>query len=186
MPRFAEVRHEEWMAAEPAVVRSQFADLDHHIATNVHPKLRLVVQQRGPQRTRYLQEVTLLGIRQRDVFEREHGADGSMTDTSVEGFNKGGSLHFVFRPETRGMRAGTAVAVTVRLPLPPLVGGLVRPLLESQIRKELLAAVAEDKHDLEVRGYTMPPRPIAGAAHRGGSGSEPAEPDPRQRLGSMV
>ncbi|MFO1338136.1 MAG: hypothetical protein U1F53_07845 [Burkholderiaceae bacterium] len=163
MPRFAEVRHEEWMAADPAVVRSQFADLEHHIATNVHPKLRLVVQQRSPQRTRYLQEVTLLGMRQRDVFEREHGADGSMTDTSVEGFNRGGSLHFEFRPEARGARPGTVVAVRVRLPLPPVVGRLVRPLLESQIRKELLAAVAEDKYDLEVRGYAGPPRSRPGS-----------------------
>jgi hypothetical protein len=93
------------------------------------------------------------------VFEREFGADGSMTDTSVEGFNKGGSLHFEFRAETRGARAGTMVEVTVRLPLPPVIGGLIRPLLEGQVRKELLAAVAQDKHDLEVRRYT-PREPV--------------------------
>ena len=29
-------------------------------------------------------------------------------------------------------------------------------LLEGQVRRELAAAAAEDKHDLEVRGYTMP------------------------------
>jgi hypothetical protein len=45
------------------------------------------------------------------------------------------------------------VAITVRLPLPPVIGSLIRPLLESQVRREVLAAVGEDKYDLEVRGY---------------------------------
>lgn len=159
MSRYAEVRHEEWIAADLTVVRSQFADLDHHIQADVHPKLRFEILHQSPRRARYVQEVKLLGIRQRDVFEREFGADGSMTDTSVEGFNKGGSLHFGFTAESRGARAGTRVSVTIRLPLPPVVGGMIKPLLEGQIRKELLAAVAEDKHDLEVRGYR--PREVA-------------------------
>lgn len=153
MTRFAEVHHQAWIAADLPLVKAQFADLEHHIAANVHPKLRFEVQHQSPRRARYVQEVTLLLIRQRDVFEREFGADGSMTDTSVEGFNKGGSLHFEFAAETREARAGTRVDVTVRLPLPPVIGGLVRRLLEAQVRKELRAAVAEDIHDLEVRGY---------------------------------
>jgi hypothetical protein len=45
------------------------------------------------------------------------------------------------------------VEITVRLPLPPLVGVLLRPLLEAQVRKEVRAAAAEDKHDIEVLGY---------------------------------
>ncbi|MGM9486479.1 SRPBCC family protein [Ideonella sp. YS5] len=157
MTRHAEVHHEEWIAADIRTVQSQFADLDHHISANVHPKLSFRVLQQSARRARYVQQVRLLGIRQVDVFEREFGPDGSMTDTSVEGFNKGGSIHFEFRPEARGGRDGTSVAVTIRLPLPPVVGGLLRPLLQAQIRKELLAAVAEDKYDLEVRGYAAAP-----------------------------
>jgi hypothetical protein len=145
MTRYAEVRHEEWIAVDTPTVQAQFADLDHHISANVHPRLSFRVLQV-------------------DVFEREFGPDGSMTDTSVEGFNEGGSIHFVFRPETRGGRDGTSVAVTIRLPLPPVVGGLLRPLLLAQIRKELLAAVAEDKYDLEVRGYAAAPAAPALAA----------------------
>lgn len=159
MTRFAEVHHEEWIAADLPIVKSQFADLGHHIQANVHPKLRFEVLHQSARRARYVQEVKLLGIRQRDVFEREFGADGSMTDTSVEGFNKGGSLHFEFGAQTREARAGTRVAVTIRLPLPPVVGVLLKPLLEAQVRKELRAAVAEDKHDLEVRGY-RPREPV--------------------------
>ena len=69
MPRFAEVTHHEWIAAPAASVRSQFADLHHHVATNVHPKLRFEILESSPQSARYVQEVKLLGIRQRDVFE---------------------------------------------------------------------------------------------------------------------
>ena len=152
MTRHAEVSHQEWIAAPIAVVRAQFADLQHHIAANVHPKLRFDVISQGPRRARYVQEVRLLGIKQRDVFEREFEPDGTMIDTSVEGFNQGGSLSFRFTSALREGRDGTQVQVTIRLPIPPLLGFL-RPLLEAQVRRELLAAVAEDKHDIEVRGY---------------------------------
>jgi hypothetical protein len=165
MAAFAEVRHEEWIAAPIEQVRAQFADLDHHIQNQVHPKLRFEVQERGPHRARYLQEVRLLGIRQRDVFERRIAPDGSIVDTSVEGFNAGGSISAWFAPREQAGRAGTAVTLTVRLPLPPLVGALVRPLLERQVARELRAAAAEDKHDLEVRGYPAARRTLpAGVA----------------------
>jgi len=157
--RYAEVTHHEWIAAPLDTVRSQFADLQHHIATDVHPKLRFEVLQQNGKRARYVQQVTLLGIRQRDVFVREFEPDGTMVDTSIEGFNKGGSLRFTFTPEARGGAAGTDVQIRIRLPLPPVVGALIRPLLVGQIRREVAAAAAEDKHDIEVRGY----RPRAAA-----------------------
>ena len=88
-----------------------------------------------------------------------------MVDTSVEGFNRGGSLSLRFTPERRDGAEGTRVDITIRLPLPPLVGPLLGPLLRSQVRKELAAAAAEDKHDIEVRGY-LPTRAtrVAGSA----------------------
>lgn len=166
MPAFVEVRHEEWIAAPIEKVRAQFADLDHHIATDVHPKLRYEVLEQGPRHARFVQEVRLLGIRQRDVFERRIADDGGIVDTSVEGFNRGGTLAFGFTPVVQAGTGGTRVAVTIRLPLPPVIGGLVKPLLERQVRRELRAAVAEDKHDLEVRGYPAAARaaPAAGLA----------------------
>lgn len=156
MTRFAEVTHHEWIAASEAQVRAQFADLRHHIHANVHPKLTFEMLEDGPRTVRYVQRVKLLGITQRDVFERRFEPDGAMVDTSVEGFNRGGSLRFTFTPELRERRAGTDVQITIRLPLPPLVGGLLRPLLEAQVRREVAAAAAEDKADIEVRGYRMP------------------------------
>ncbi len=148
MTRYAEVQHSEWIDAPPATVRSQFADLEHHIRSNVHPKLRFELLSQGPNRARFVQEVRLLGLRQRDVFERRIAEDGSMCDLSVEGFNQGGSLNFEFVPE----RGGTRVDITIRLPMPgPMF--LLRPLLEAQVRRELRAAALEDKCDIEQRGY---------------------------------
>ncbi len=153
MPQFAEVIHREWIAAPVDTVSAQFADLDHHIERDVHPKLRFEVLERRPSGARFVQEVRLLGIRQRDVFERSIGPDGSIEDRSVEGFNRGGSLTFRFAPQTVAGRAGTVVEITIRLPLPPLIGPLLRPLLEKQVRKEVRAAALEDKRDIEVGGY---------------------------------
>lgn len=153
MPQFVEVQHQQWIAAPPATVRAQFADLDHHIHANVHPKLHFEVLERQDRSARYVQEVRLLGIKQRDVFERQIEADGSMTDRSVQGFNAGGSLQFRFLPEMQSGRAGTLVDIVIRLPLPPVIGGLLRPLLAAQIRKELTAAALEDRDDIEQRGY---------------------------------
>lgn len=158
MPKFAEVRHEQWIAAPRRIVAAQFADLDHHIRCNVHPKLRFEVLERRADGARFVQELTLLGIRQRDVFERVTGADGRIDDRSVEGFNRGGSLSFRFREERRGGQAGTCVEIVVRLPLPPLIGPLLRPLLQSQIRREVRAAALEDRDDIERRGYAGVPQ----------------------------
>ena len=156
MSRFVEVAHRIWIAAPLSAVRSQFADLNHHIKTNVHPKLKFEVLEQQPGRARFTQEVKLLGLRQRDVFERTIHADGSLHDVSVEGFNKGGSLDFSFTPQAEAGRDGTVVDITIRLPLPPLMGWLA-PVLRSQVRREVTAAALEDKHDLEQRGYTPAP-----------------------------
>jgi hypothetical protein len=151
--RYAEVVHDEWIAAPVETVRAQFADLDHHIRRNVHPALRFEVLERRVDGARFVQEVRLLGVKQRDVFERSALPDGSLLDTSVEGFNRGGSLHFRFTGEREGDRPGTLVRITIRLPLPPMVGPLLRPFLESRVRREVRAAALQDKADIEGLGY---------------------------------
>lgn len=153
MPSFAEVTHLQWIAAPLPLVQAQFADLDHHIAARVHPRLHFEVLQRRADGARFVQEVTLLGVRQRDVFERRLQPDGSFEDESVEGFNRGGTLRFRFCAQVQDGRAGTQVEIRVRLPLPPVLGPLLRPLLESQIRREVTAAALEDVVDIEQRGY---------------------------------
>ena len=148
MRQFAVVVHTLDIRAPIDTVRRQFADLDHHIHANVHPKLSFAVLERRDDGARFTQVVKLLGIRQRDVFERTIRPDGSIFDQSVEGFNKGGSLDFRFAP----VPGATRVQIAIKLPVPPLLR-VLKPLLVSQIRREVTAAALEDKFDLEVRGY---------------------------------
>jgi len=159
MPRFVEVEHRVGIAAPTPVVRAQFGDLDHHIRASVHPKLSFRPLAPVAGRQRYEQKVRLLGIMQRDVFEREWLPDGSLRDTSIEGFNRGGSLHFSFAAAEVDGRPGTEVAIRVRLPLPTVLAWLA-PALRAQVRREVTAAANEDKLDLEQRGYAPAPAPV--------------------------
>lgn len=150
MPKTLEVEHRVLIAAPAEAVRAQYGDIEHHIRTGVHPRLRYRVLPPAGGRQRFEQTVRLLGLTQRDVFEREWLPDGSLRDTSVEGFNRGGSLHFGFAPARVDGAAGTEVTVRVRLPLPGPLAWLA-PLLRAQVRRELAAAAREDKADIEGR-----------------------------------
>ena len=151
MGRPVEVKHEVWIDAPVATVQSQFADLNHHIDANVHPKLRFEVLAQERRRARFTQEVKLLGMKQRDLFERTIDNDGSIHDVSIDGFNKGGRLDFRFIPQRHGDRDGTVVDITIRLETPPMLGWLA-PLLKAQVLREVTAAANEDKRDIEA-GY---------------------------------
>ena len=153
MTYFADVRHAQWIAAPVATVRSQFLDLEHHMRHQVHRKLRFEVLERYADGARFVQELRLLGMCQRDVFERRLLADGSIEDRSVEGFNQGGSMRIHFSPQPQQGRAGTLVEIVIKLPLPPLIGWLLRPLLQALVHKELRAAALEDRADIEQGGY---------------------------------
>jgi hypothetical protein len=162
MTRFVDVTHREWIEAPLAVVRAQFADLQHHIACRVHPKLAFEILAQQPGHARYVQRVRLLGIVQRDVFERSFPAPNEMLDRSVEGFNRGATLAFRFEPAVEAGRSGTAVTIAIRLPAPPLLGWLA-PLLRRQVRAEVAQAAREDKCDIEA-GYRPASDPGAQAS----------------------
>jgi uncharacterized membrane protein len=151
MAQLCEVRHAFWIAAPVGTVMAQFNDFRHHIEQQVHPKLSYRVLEEAPQRIRYEQRVRLLGFVQRDVFERRIGAD-TIEDTSVEGFNQGGSLNFRFAPELQEGRSGTRVEVQVRLPVPALLRWL-KPMLAAQVLREVQQAAREDKRDIESGRY---------------------------------
>ena len=153
---FAQVCHPQWIEAPISVVRAQFADLDHHINANVHPHQRLALMSRNGRNVCFVRELRRMGLRQRDVFERHIALDGSIVDRSVEGSNKGGSRTFHFEPETVAKQRGTRVEVTVRLPLPRVIGRLLKPLYEAQLRRELVAAAQRDRDDIVERGYPRP------------------------------
>jgi hypothetical protein len=153
MPRFVEVHHHEWIEAPVAVVKAQFVDLDHHISKDVHPDFQFTVLEQRPSTARFVQDVRFFGIRQRDTFERRIETDGSFVDTSVKGFNKGGTVAFRFASEAMGAKTGTRVDVAVRIPLPPIVGPLLRPVFAAQIRKQTKTATEQDRVDLEQQRF---------------------------------
>jgi hypothetical protein len=148
MPRTVEVHHQLFIAAPPAAVRAQFADVQHHIDANVHPNLRFEVLAQERQRARFRQSVKLLGIWQTDLFDRRIDEDGSIHDVSIDGFNKGGTLDFSFTPVRQEGRDGTNVGITIRLQTPPMLGWLA-PLLHKQVKREVTAASLQDKDDIE-------------------------------------
>ena len=148
MPRLVEVKHQCWIDAPPAKVRSQFADIQHHIDANVHPNLRFELLVQEPRRARFVQHVRLLGMWQRDLFDRTIDEDGTIHDVSIDGFNKGGTIDISFAPGSEGGREGTQASVTIRLTTPPLMGWLA-PLLKKQVLRETIAAVEQDKRDIE-------------------------------------
>ncbi len=164
MPGFVEVTHQEWIAAAEPLVRQQFADLQHHIATGVHSKVKFKLLSESFKRARFVRELRWLGLHMRDVYVREFEPDGTMLDTAISGPNKGATLMFRFTSSSLASTVGTVVEINARLPLPRIIGPLVKPLWRAQLRRAVQRAAAEDKYDLEVRGYTPVQRPLAAAA----------------------
>jgi len=150
--RFIEIQHDEWIAAGPDIVRAHYGDLHHRADARVHPREQLRVLRPGPTGPRY--ERVLHGFlgRQRDVFEREQMADGSVVDNVVSGSNWGRSVRVRFWRRTERGHHGTLVELTVTQPLPPLVGGLLARWMRGRLERELREMAGEDKIDVE-RGY---------------------------------
>ena len=148
MRRTVVVDHTTFIAAPVQTVRSQFADIQHHIDANVHPNLRFELLAQEPQRARFRQEVKLLGMRQRDLIDRRIDEDGTMHDESIDGFNKGAKLDFRFTPAADNGKNGTRVDIRITLQTPPFLGFLA-PLLKKQVLKEVTEAAQQDKVDIE-------------------------------------
>lgn len=163
VPHLCTVRHTERIHAPRALVAAQFADLEHHIRTRVHPNLTFRPLGVVDGRMRYEQKVRLLGLTQRDVFERHPGINGEFRDVSIEGFNRGGNIAFSF--ESDG--PVTLVTVTISLPVPWLLR-LLEPLLVRQVRRELAKAAAEDRGDLESGRYPSGEQPARAAIPQSG------------------
>lgn len=155
MPKTVEVRHQVWIAAPVRDVQSQFSDIQHHIDANVHPKLRFELLAQEPGRARFTQAVKLLGRWQKDVIDRRIDDDGSIHDVSIDGANKGATLDFRFTPQAQAGQGGTCVDIRIALPTPPFLGFLA-PLLEKQVRRDVLEAAEQDKRDIESRRAPVP------------------------------
>lgn len=154
MSRFIEIQHDEWIAAGPDVVRAHYVDLTHRQIARVHPRERLRQLPPGPNGPRYECLVRNGWRMTRDVYEREHRADGSIVDICVAGSHWGRSISARFWRRNDGSRPGTLVELTVAQPLRPLVGRLVAGWVRRRIARDLREFSGEDKVDVE-RGYQV-------------------------------
>ena len=154
MSRFIDIQHDEWVAAGPDVVRAHYTDLDHRQVARVHPCERLRQLPPGPTGPRYECLVRRGWRLTRDVYQREHRADGSIVDTCVAGSHWGRAITARFWRRNDGARPGTLVELTVTQPLRPVVGALVARWIRRRVEQALRDAAREDKLDVE-RGYEL-------------------------------
>lgn len=132
-----------------AEVSRQFGDIRHHAANRVHPKLTFEILSEEGETIRFRQSVSLLGIRQTDEVVQTRRPDGSLYSDIVSGTNQGSTITQAFAADGD---AATRVTFTMRMPATG-VKRLLRPFFAAAIRKTVVDAFAEDRYDLEVRGY---------------------------------
>lgn len=134
---------------DAGVVRRQFGDVGHHAATGVHRGVVFEVIEDDGARCRYRQVSTVGPMKLRQELELDRAADGPLVNRIVAGQFTGGVITFEVEPRGEGRSA-----VEARLSAP--VSGVVRfvaPILRAQIGRQLAAALAEDKADLESGAY---------------------------------
>lgn len=131
------------------VVRHQFGDVAHHAATSVHRGVVFEVIDDDGSRCSYRQTSQVGPLKLCQEIELDRTETGPLVNRIVAGQFSGGSV--VFDVEPRG--SGRAV-VEGRLSAPLSVAmRVVAPLLRALVGKQLAAALAEDKADLEAGGY---------------------------------
>lgn len=144
-----EVTVEQVIRRPLAEVSRQFGDVRHHAANRVHPKLTFEILAEHGDTIRFRQHVSLLGIRQTDEVVQTRRADGSLYSDIVSGTNEGSVITQAFAPDGD---AATRIVFTMKMPAKG-VKRFLKPLFAAAIRKTVLDAFAEDRYDLEVRGY---------------------------------
>lgn len=130
-------------------VRTQFGDMTHHIANNVHPNLEITLHAQDERGCEFTQGYRLLGLMRRDKGSLERKADGSLYGKIVEGPSRGTETFTTF--ESRGPDS-TRVEFKVVAPLRGLMA-LAKPFVKRQLKRDIVKGLEEDRIDLEERGY---------------------------------
>lgn len=140
--------------ADPALVRSQFADVGHHQRTAPHKGVRFEVLDLDERRCRYLQTSSVGPLRLGQEVELAVSTSGPLVNRITKGQFAGGMISFIITSHGDVERQPWSM-VTARLEA-PLRGPrrLLVPLLRFQVGKALRRALSEDKTDIESGSYS--------------------------------
>ena len=131
------------------LVSRQFGDVRHHGKNRVHPDLTFTILSEQDGVCRFRQEVTLLGLKQVDEIIQKRLPDGSLESEVIAGTNAGMRIRQSFSELD-----GNTTSVRLRIDTP--VSGikkLLKPLFKAAVMSTVKKAFAEDRIDLEERGY---------------------------------
>lgn len=130
-------------------VRAQFADINYHVAQNVHSDIRVTVLQDEDGACRFTQETTVAGMRQADEIINTLLPNGDLHSDYVGGMNKGAALLVTF---AQNGPHSTVVSADLRIPLSG-PRALIAPIVGRGAQAALEKAIAQDKRDLESGNY---------------------------------
>ena len=133
------------------VVRQQFADVAHHAANGVHRGVTFEVLDDDGSRCRYRQVSRVGPLAFRQELTLEHAGDGPLVNRIIAEQFTGGAITFVVQPLGPGR---SVVEARLVAPLAGVMRGAA-PLLRTRVGKQLAAALAEDKDDLERGDYGL-------------------------------
>lgn len=131
------------------VVRRQFGDVAHHAATHVHRGVVFEVIEDDGACCRYRQVSSVGPVKLRQEIELDRTPDGPLVNRIVAGQFTGGAI--TFRVESHG-EDGSVVEARLTAPVSGVMR-IVAPILRAQVGRQLTAALAEDKADLEGGTY---------------------------------
>lgn len=135
------------------VVRRQFGDVAHHASTGLHRGVVFEVIEDDGDRCRYRQISTVGPLKLRQEIELDRSETGPLINRIVAGQFTGGTITFAVEPSGAGR---SIVEANLRAPGSGVLR-ILAPILRAQVGKQLAAALAEDKADLEGGGYPDPP-----------------------------
>lgn len=148
-PRVLVVSASTDIARPIPVVRLHFGDVEHHVANAVHPDVEFMPLPAPDGERRFRKTVRVLGVRVDDEVVLRRQPDGSITEDTIAGPNKGMRLVSSFRAEGPER---TVTTLTVELPLRGL-RRLFVPWLRRLLARRLSKGLEEDRRDLEGGRY---------------------------------
>lgn len=144
-----DVRRSVSIAAPADLVRHQFADVDHHAASDIHRGVRFEVLDDDGIRCHYRQVTHVGPIRLAQELTMERVDDGALVNTITRGQFEGGTITFDVQPD-----GSDRSRVEARLQADVAwLGTLAAPLMRRGVARAFDRALAEDREDLESGTY---------------------------------